>query len=136
MASVDELLEEARAELTRVTPGDAREAMESGAIFIDIRPIEQRSRDGEIPGAHVIARNVLEWRLDPTSDARDPKVDCADRQVIVLCDAGYASSFAAATLRRLGLDATDMVGGFQRWREEGLPIRAGEADSEGKQSRD
>lgn len=130
--NVDELLEEARAELARVTPAETREALESGAVVVDIRPIEQRSRDGEIPGAHVIARNVLEWRLDPKSEARDPAVARSDRQVIVVCDAGYASSFAAATLRRLGLDATDMIGGFQAWREEGLPVKApaGEASQD------
>ena len=105
-----------------MSPAETRAALDSGAVVVDIRPIEQRSRDGEIPGAHVIARNVLEWRLDPASDYRDPDLARTDRQVIVLCDAGYASSFAAATLRRLGLDATDMVGGFQAWREEGLPV--------------
>ena len=119
--NVDELLEEARAELARVTPAQTRAALESGAVVVDIRPIEQRSRDGEIPGAHVIARNVLEWRLDPASEFRDPEVGRADRQVVVFCDAGYQSSLAASTLRRLGLDATDMIGGFQAWREEGMP---------------
>ena len=71
----------------------------------------------------MIARNVLEWRLDPTGDHRDPAVAHADRQVIVFCDAGYASSLAAATLRQLGLDATDMIGGFQAWRERGCRLR-------------
>jgi rhodanese-related sulfurtransferase len=122
MATVDELLAEARAELTRVTPAEARVAQEAGAIIVDIRPIEQRAVDGEIPGAHVIARNVLEWRLDPGGEARDPAVARTDLQVIVTCDAGYQSSLAAATLRRLGVDATDLVGGFQAWRAEGLPV--------------
>jgi rhodanese-related sulfurtransferase len=122
MASVEELLAEARAELKRVTPAQARAAQETGAVIIDIRPIEQRAVDGEIPGAHVIARNVLEWRLDPSGEARDPAVARTDLQVIVTCDAGYQSSLAAATLRRLGVDATDLIGGFQAWRAEGLPV--------------
>jgi rhodanese-related sulfurtransferase len=71
----------------------------------------------------VIPRNVLEWRLDPGSDHRDPEAARTDRQVIVVCNEGYQSSLAAATLRRLGIDATDMVGGFQAWRSEGLPVR-------------
>jgi rhodanese-related sulfurtransferase len=121
--NVDELLAEARAGLTRVDPAEASAAVDAGAALVDIRPSEQRSRDGEIPGAHVIARNVLEWRLDPASDFRDQSISAADRRVIVFCDAGYASSFAAATLRRLGLDATDMIGGFQAWREDGLPVK-------------
>ena len=125
--NVDELLAEARAELERLSPGQTRAALDAGAVVVDIRPSEQRSRDGEIPGAHVIARNVLEWRLDPRGEFRDPAVAHADRQVIVFCDAGYASSLAAATLRRLGLDATDMIGGFQAWRAEGLPVSDGGA---------
>jgi rhodanese-related sulfurtransferase len=125
--NVDELLAEARAELERVSPGQTQAALDAGAVVVDIRPSEQRNRDGEIPGAHVIARNVLEWRLDPTGEFRDPAVAHADRQVIVFCDAGYASSLAAAALRRLGLDATDMIGGFQAWRSERLPVREGDA---------
>ena len=121
--NVDQLLAEARAGLERVSPGQTRAALDAGAVVVDIRPSEQRNRDGEIPGAHVIARNVLEWRLDPTGEFRDPAVARADRPVILFCDAGYASSLAAATLRRLGLDATDMTGGFQAWRAEGLPVR-------------
>ncbi len=120
--SVDELLNEARSGLERVTPGQSSAALDAGAILIDIRPSEQRNRDGEIPGAHVIARNVLEWRLDPVGDHREPTLARADLQVIVFCDAGYASSLAAATLCQLGLDATDMIGGFQAWRDEGLPV--------------
>jgi rhodanese-related sulfurtransferase len=131
IVNADELLEEARAELKRMSPAETQAAIQAGAIAVDIRPIEQRSRDGEISGAHVIARNVLEWRLDPESDHRDPEVARSDRQVIVFCDAGYQSSLAAATLRRLGVDATDMVGGFQAWREEGLPVTAARARSPG-----
>ncbi len=121
--NVDDLLAEARAELARLSPSETRAAQEAGALVVDIRPIEQRGRDGEIPGAQVIARNVLEWRLDPASEFRDPEVASSDRRVVVVCDAGYQSSLAAATLRRLGVDATDMIGGFQAWREEGLPVR-------------
>jgi rhodanese-related sulfurtransferase len=120
--NVDELLAEARAELSRLTPEQARTAQERGAIIVDIRPLEQREVDGEIPGSRVIARNVLEWRVDPISEARDPDVAQPDRQLIVACNEGYQSSLAAATLRRLGVDATDMVGGFQAWRGEGLPV--------------
>jgi rhodanese-related sulfurtransferase len=78
----------------------------------------------------VIARNVLEWRLDPASEFRDPALATVDRQVVVFCDAGYQSSLAAATLRRLGVDATDMVGGFQAWRGEGLPVTEAPEGSE------
>lgn len=121
--TVDELLADARATLVRLTPAQALAAAGSGAIIVDIRPTEQRDRDGGIPGAHVIARNVLEWRLDPCSEHRDPDVARTNRQIILVCDEGFQSSLAAATLRRLGLDATDMIGGVQAWRTEGLPLR-------------
>jgi rhodanese-related sulfurtransferase len=121
--TVDELLADARDTLERLTPAQALAAAGAGAVIVDIRPIEQRDRDGEIPGAAVIPRNVLEWRLDPRCAHREPDVARADRRVIVVCDEGYQSSLAAATLRRFGLDATDIIGGVQSWRAEGLPLQ-------------
>jgi rhodanese-related sulfurtransferase len=123
--TVDELLAEARATLVRLTAAEALAAIGAGAIMVDIRPAEQRDRDGRIPGARVIPRNVLEWRLDPRSEHRDPDVARTDRQVIVVCDQGYQSSLVAATLRRFGLDATDVIGGVQSWRAEGMPLERG-----------
>jgi rhodanese-related sulfurtransferase len=134
--NVDELLAEARAGLSRVTPAETRAALDAGAIVVDIRPSEQRGRDGEIPGAHVVARNVLEWRLDLASEFRDPEVAHPGGRVIVFCDAGYQSSLAAASLRRLGVDATDMVGGFQAWREEGLPVKGAGEPQDGTEPRE
>jgi rhodanese-related sulfurtransferase len=122
VVTVEELLADARAKLVRLTPAEAVAAVSAGAIMVDIRPAEQRDRDGCLLGARVIARNVLEWRLDPRCDHRDPDVARPDRQVIVVCDEGYQSSLAAATLRRLGLDATDVIGGAKAWRAEGLPL--------------
>jgi rhodanese-related sulfurtransferase len=118
---VDELLREARARLERLTPAEARAAMEAGALMVDIRPAEQRNRDGLIPGAHIVQRNVLEWRLDPRSEHRDPRLARTDRRLIVICDEGYQSSLAAATLCAFGLDATDVAGGAQEWVRRGLP---------------
>jgi rhodanese-related sulfurtransferase len=126
--TVDELLAEARAELARLTPSEALAALGAGAIMVDIRPADQRDRDGLVPGAHVIARNVLEWRLDPRCEHCDPDVARADRQVIVICNEGYQSSLAAATLRRCGIDATDVIGGVQSWRADGLPLARGAGD--------
>jgi rhodanese-related sulfurtransferase len=122
--TVEQLLAEARAELDRLTPADAAAAMRAGATVVDIRPVEQRDRDGELQGARVISRNVLEWRLDPLCPHRDPDLARADRRVIVLCNEGYQSSLVAATLRRFGLDATDVIGGAQGWLAAGLPLTA------------
>jgi rhodanese-related sulfurtransferase len=120
--SVDELLERARAGLRRVEPAEAADAMREGALLVDIRPAALREVDGDIPGAIVIERNVLEWRLDPSGAHRIPQVD-ETKTVIIVCDEGYASSLAAATLQELGLPhATDLVGGFQAWRARGLPV--------------
>jgi rhodanese-related sulfurtransferase len=121
--TIDELLARAREQLTRVDPDEAAAAMARGAVLVDIRPIEQRSRDGEVPGSLVIDRNVLEWRLDPRSAHRIPEAARRDHLIMVLCNEGYASSLAAATLRDLGLDATDVDGGYQAWMAAGLPTR-------------
>jgi rhodanese-related sulfurtransferase len=123
-ASVDDLLEAARARLHRVTAVEAAAAVSRGAVLVDTRPVAQRREEGEIPDATVIERNVLEWRLDPTSDSRIDAATGYDVEVIVVCSEGYASSFAAASLQDLGLyRATDLVGGFRAWRDAGLPVR-------------
>lgn len=124
MSEIDELLARERAGLKRVDAVRAAELMRDGALLVDTRPVEQRLRDGEIPGAVVVDRNVLEWRLDPTSPHRIAEIHDAAQAVIVLCNEGYSSSLAAATLQRLGLrNATDLDGGFQAWRAAGLPVR-------------
>ncbi len=118
-SAVDRMLAAARDGLDRVDPSDLPRELESGALVVDIRPVEQRDRDGMLPGALVIDRNVLEWRLDPTSPHRIPEAT-ADRRVIVVCNEGYGSSLAARNLRDLGVTrATDLVGGFQRWKHGG-----------------
>ena len=122
--SVDELLEQARAGLERLGPDSASRAMAGGAVLVDIRAERERERDGVVPGSVFVARNLLEWRCDPRSDHRDERVSDPGRALIVMCDEGYQSSLAAATLRELGLDrATDLDGGFQAWRAAGLPVQ-------------
>ena len=121
---LDRLLIRARSRLTRLRPRQASQAVDAGARLIDIRPAYQRRADGEIPGAIVIERNQLEWRLDPASRNRIPEAFDTNVAWIVICDQGYASSLAAATLRQIGLRrATDVIGGFQAWREAKLPVR-------------
>jgi rhodanese-related sulfurtransferase len=113
-SAIDALLAQARAVLDRVEPGRLDGELAVGAVLIDIRPVEQRQRDGELTGAIIIDRNVLEWRLDPTSPDRLPVASSAHIRYILVCNQGYSSSLAAATLRNLGLSrATDLVGGFQ-----------------------
>jgi rhodanese-related sulfurtransferase len=120
--SIDEILETARTRLTRLDPDQVRSAMRAGAILVDIRPAAQRAEHGEIPGAIVIERNVLEWRLDPRSSARLSFATGYDLEVIVTCQEGYTSSLAAASLQDLGLfRATDLAGGFAAWAAAGLP---------------
>jgi rhodanese-related sulfurtransferase len=114
--TIDQLLEEARAKLDRVSATDVEAERDAGALIVDTRPVEQRERDGIFPGAVVIDRNVLEWRLDPRSAHRIPETGY-DRRIILFCNEGYASSLAAATLKELGLDATDLDGGYQAWLE-------------------
>jgi rhodanese-related sulfurtransferase len=116
--TIDEVLAEARSRLRRVTPEEADAAVrERGAVVVDIRPEAQRRAHGELPFALVIERNVLEWRLDPSSDASLP-IASHDLEVVVLCQEGYTSSLAAASLQDLGIHrATDVIGGFAAWRD-------------------
>ncbi|GLW32009.1 hypothetical protein Areg01_49480 [Actinoplanes regularis] len=124
--SIADLLAEARARLDRLDPLRADAAIRDGAVLVDIRPAAQRAEHGEIPGALIIERNVLEWRLDPRSDARLPFANRYDLPVIITCQEGYTSSLAAAALQDLGLHrATDLAGGFAAWAAAGLPTSGG-----------
>jgi rhodanese-related sulfurtransferase len=97
--------------------------MSAGAILVDIRSDSQRASDGTIPGARVVPRNVLEWRLDPACRHRDAELGRRDARIVLLCDEGYQSSLAAATVRSFGVSAaTDVIGGFRAWRAAGLPV--------------
>ena len=130
--SIDELLTAARRNLRRLGPHDARTAQAAGASLIDIRAESQIAADGTIPGALIIGRNVLEWRLDPDSAHRHPEAPGPDAHVIVVCDGGYQSSLVAATLQEMGFaHATDLDGGFQAWRDAGLPIDPPPGDHRG-----
>lgn len=120
--SIDEVLAAARSRLTRLGPVQACQAVADGALLVDIRPHAQRLMEGEISGAMIIERNVLEWRFDPASAARLP-VASYDLHVIVFCSEGYTSSLAAASLHDLGVwRATDLDGGFRAWQAAGLPV--------------
>ena len=114
-AAIDVVLEEVRSGLDRVEPADLASEVAAGALVINTRPIEQRQRDGELPGA-LIDRNVLEWRLDPTCPHHIAEADSASLRMIIVCNEGYSSSLAAGSLRQLGIErATDLIGGFQAW---------------------
>jgi rhodanese-related sulfurtransferase len=115
--TIDEVLQSARRRIARLTPRQAKNDWDAGAVVVDIRPAAQRDTHGGLPGALVIESNVLEWRFDPASDARLPIADY-DLEVIVICQEGYASSLAAASLQDLGIHrATDVIGGYAAWRQ-------------------
>ncbi|WP_326653019.1 MULTISPECIES: rhodanese-like domain-containing protein [unclassified Streptomyces] len=120
---IDELLERVRENLDRVEPKEAFDAAAGEALLVDIRYAALRERDGLIPGALVVERNELEWRLDPQGSHRAPEAVSHDLRVVIICNEGYASSLAAVSLRQLGLHrATDLIGGFQAWKAAGLPV--------------
>jgi len=125
MSAIDTFVAKARAGVDRPDPARALELQEQGALVVDIRPHANRAAEGEIPGSVIVERIHLEWRLAPDSEWRLPDVR-PDRTVIVVCNEGWASSLAAADLRRLGLEhATDLDGGFRAWAAAGLPTREG-----------
>ena len=118
---IDAVLESAREKLTRIEAADVPAALERGALLVDIRPAAQRAVEGDVPAARLIERNVLEWRCDPTSDARLPEAVGDDVEWIVLCSEGYTSSLAAAALVDLGLHrSTDVVGGYHALKAAGV----------------
>ena len=120
---IDRILDDARSRLTRMSAHDVPAALARGAVLVDIRPQAQRAREGDVPAALVVERNVLEWRCDPTSDARLPQATDDDVEWVVLCSEGYTSSLAAAALLDLGLHrSTDVIGGFHALKAEGVLV--------------
>jgi rhodanese-related sulfurtransferase len=129
LRGIDTVLAESRIGVRRLAPAEAFAAVRDGALIIDTRTPAQRGEQGELPRALVIDRTVLEWRLDPASDARIPEATGYELDIIVVCRQGYSSSLAAASLRAVGLfNATDMVGGVDAWLAAGLPIASEPAD--------
>lgn len=118
MSRIDEMVAEARSQIPRYTPVEASAAHE--VLLVDLRSADERERAGVIPGSKHVPRSVLEWRADPTSEWHDPEL--AGRRLILVCNQGYSSSLAAATLVELGVDAGDLVGGYESWVEAGLPV--------------
>lgn len=116
-------MEDARSTLVRLDPREALAAARDGGLIVDIRSEVDRARHGLVPGAHFVARNVLEWRFDPARDYCDPVLIAVTGPMVLMCMEGYQSSLAAAALQRIGVDtATDMIGGFDAWRAAGLPV--------------
>ena len=115
--SADDLVADARERIRRVQAHELGDVIGDGGLIIDIRPREQRTREGELPGAIIVARNVLEWRLDPSGDFQLAELEGYDQPIVIVCSEGYASSLAAASLAELGFSATaDLDGGYQAWR--------------------
>jgi rhodanese-related sulfurtransferase len=124
--SIEEVLAAARVGLDRLTPEQLRAEQRAGAVVVDTRTPAHRAEQGEFPGALVIDRTVLEWRLDPTCPYRIPEATGPDLRVVVVCRHGYSSSLAAASLRAIGLHrATDLEGGVQAWLAAGFPVHRG-----------
>jgi rhodanese-related sulfurtransferase len=129
LSAVDRLLAQARLGLRRVDARQAKQIGDAGGLLIDIRPAAQRVEFGEIPGTLIVERNNLEWRLDPGGSHRLPEAENADRPVVIICQEGYASSLAAASLIGVGRTAvTDLEGGFVAWKQAGLPTTPGSRD--------
>ncbi len=123
LATIEGLLDAARARLERLDPRAALAAADDGALLIDTRCAELRRETGVIPGSVHVPLSVLFWRLDPRSEFADRGLADPDRRVVLICAHGYSSSLAAATLLDLGyVRATDVIGGFEAWAAAGLPV--------------
>lgn len=120
--TIHDLLDEARKRLLRLTPQEAHRAMNDGGLLVDTRSDDERREQGIIPGVRHFPLSLLEWHIDPASGYGDPDIGL-DSWIILVCAEGYSSSLAAARLQSLGFErATDVIGGFEAWRAEGLPI--------------
>jgi rhodanese-related sulfurtransferase len=129
LSGVDRLLAQARLQLRRVDASQAKKIHDDGGLLVDIRPAAQRAEFGGVPGALVVERNNLEWRLDPQGSHRLPEAADGERPVVIICHEGYASSLAAASLLSLGrTSVTDLDGGFVAWKQAGLPTTPGSRD--------
>ncbi len=130
--TLDDLLAAAEARIERLSPHEAARAADEGALLVDIRSHDDRVRDGIVPGALHIPRTVLEWRLDPDGAWRSPHAGGLEQRIVLLCDHGFSSVLAAATLVDLGYArAGDVAGGFRAWREAGLPVAPAPPDPRG-----
>ena len=129
--TLDEILADARSGITRLTPTQAFEAASNGALLVDTRSERDREHSGVAPGSIHIPLSVLQWRLAPDSAWRNPHVGATDRKLVLICEHGFSSSLAAASLVELGLDASDLIGGFDAWTAQGLPtVPPGAGDGE------
>jgi rhodanese-related sulfurtransferase len=121
--TIREFLEEARSHLVRLRPAEAEAAHREGALLVDTRSEDQRTKKGAIPGSIHIPLSVLEWRLDPDSGYQHTAVEGLDDLIVLICEEGYSSSLAARRLQQLGfMRATDVIGGFRAWQSAGLPV--------------
>ena len=124
--AIDDVLTDARNTLARVSPREAVQLLDGGAVFVDIRPQSLRAAEGEVPGSLIIERNVLEWRFDLQADSRIAQVNDYEQPIVIMCSEGYTSSLAAFALKDLGFtNATDVIGGYRAWKAAGLPTRDG-----------
>ena len=125
MSRIDEIVAEARAGMERVEPAELPLLQAEGACVIDIRNAVTRDPEGLVPGALIIDRLVLEWRLDPDCGYALPEAPARDDLVVLVCNEGYYSSLAARDLRQLGFHrATDLIGGFRAYAAVGLPVES------------
>jgi rhodanese-related sulfurtransferase len=129
---IDEVLAAARGRIRRYTPAEAAAALAEGAVIVDLRPHDERARTGIVPGSIHVPRSVLEWRVDPGSSWPNPNVADRSLALILVCEHGYSSSLAATSLFDLGFErAGDLVGGFEAWAAEGLPVASAPPRPEG-----
>jgi len=113
MASPRDLLSAAKAEIQEIEPEAAVTRLNS-AVFLDVREPEEYEQ-GAIPGAIRLPRGNLEFQVEG-------RLPDKDAPVIVYCAGGVRSAFAAQTMGLLGYrDVTSMLGGFNRWKDQGHP---------------
>ncbi len=120
---VNQFLADARARIVRLSPLELQEAMASGVVVLDTRSGGDRIREGTIGGSLHVPLSLLLWRVDPAAEYADSRINDVDAPLVIVCNDGYSSSWAAATLLDIGFsNPMDLAGGFRAWSAAGLPV--------------
>jgi len=105
------------------TPAQALARQQAGALLIDVRDAHERAL-GTAKDARGIARGDLE--ADPAAHLPD-----RDAEVLLICQSGRRSQFAAEALRARGYrKVASVVGGTMAWADAGLPMDAPQLDED------
>ncbi len=103
--------------IAEVEAGRVEAQVEAGAFLLDVRRAAELAERGRIPGSHNVAYERLLEHLGEI-----PK----NRPIVVHCQSGNRSGYAAGLLDRMGYSVTNVTGGYEAWRvKDGATVAKG-----------